>query len=259
MKGDKPWYERWYYVFGIIASIFAILGISVASIITSKEDSKTYDENTTQSNAEVVSLTSEPSEVKTPAPITQSPQPSEVKTSAPITQSPQPETPSPSTSVSVEENDKGIGTPFVISDPIQDSVTNAYLSTWDEENDKDIFGNTYTSAIKLTVYNLINAIGGGSSNIVADVHIPLGENGYGTWVVSFVVAQDMVGNGSSANVTILSGEDELFPSFTIDSATTEQLVYEIELEGIRDLIFHFDCKAIGEGFSAGIVLEEKEE
>lgn len=149
-----------------------------------------------------------------------------------------------------------VGTPFVTVSP-QDQITNAYLAVWDEENDRDIIGNTYSTAMKLSVSNLIDAIGGGTSDIVAEVHIPLGGKGTGTWIVSFVVAADMVGNGSSADVTILSGDDELYPSFTLDSTTTDEISYEVELADIRDLIFRFDCTSVNSGFCAGIVLEDK--
>ena len=149
-----------------------------------------------------------------------------------------------------------VGTPFVVSVPEQDAVTNAYLTRWDEEVDRDIVGNTYSTAMKLKVSNFINAIGGGSSNITADVHIPLGAKINETWKITFVVASEMVGNGSSANITIMSGEEELYPSFTISSSTTEQLIYEVDLTGINDLVIRFDCNAVGEGVCVGIVLEE---
>lgn len=149
-----------------------------------------------------------------------------------------------------------VGTPFVVSVPEQDAVTNAYLTRWDEELDRDIVGNTYSTAMKLKVSNFINAIGGGSSNITADVHIPLGAKINETWKISFVVAAEMVGNGSSANITIMSGKEEIYPSFTISSSTTEQLIYEVDLTGINDLVIRFDCNAVGEGVCVGIVLEE---
>ncbi len=149
-----------------------------------------------------------------------------------------------------------VGTPFVVSVPEQDAVTNAYLTRWDEEVDRDIVGNTYSTAMKLKVSNFINAIGGGSSNITADVHIPLGAKINETWKITFVVAAEMVGNGSSANITIMSGEEEIYPSFIISSSTTEQLIYEVDLTGINDLVIRFDCNAIGEGVCVGIVLEE---
>lgn len=159
-----------------------------------------------------------------------------------------------------QEDDKNIdiGTPFVESSPKQDGVTNAYLEPWDEENDRDIIGNTYPLAMKLTVYNMINAIGGGSSNITADVHMPFGGKVDETYIVSFVVAEDMVGNGSSAKVTVYSGEEVIIPTFTLESSTTDEISHEIDFSDVRDLVIKFDCDAIGSGFCAGIVLEYQE-
>ncbi len=147
-------------------------------------------------------------------------------------------------------------TPFVTSNPKQDGVTCVNLVGW-TENDRDIFGNAYTSntALKISIYNMINAIGGGSHDIIAEVHIPLGERYSGSWKANFVVAKEMMGNGSFANITILSGEEELVPTFILESTTTDEKIYEIDLEGIRDLIIRFDCHAVGGGFCAGMIFE----
>lgn len=154
-----------------------------------------------------------------------------------------------------EEEIVEFGAPFVVVSP-DNQITNASLEKWDKENDRDIFENTYSSALKLSVFNLVDAIGGGQSSIIAEVHIPFGGKAIGTWTTSFVVAKDMVGNGSSADITILSGDTALFPTFTIDSTTTDEIKYEIELNDIRDLIFCFECTAIDSGFRIGIILED---
>lgn len=83
-------------------------------------------------------------------------------------------------------NTEDVGTPFVISTPKQDGVINANLITWDVDSDRDIIGNTYSSAMKLSVYNMIYALGGGFDNIHADVHIPFGEKFTGTMEISLV-------------------------------------------------------------------------
>lgn len=208
------------------------LGVSVFSIINHlKENSTTSGDNIAQPETEIVTLTPEPETTSV----------------------------SGSTEENKNNNNDNIGTPFVVTIPQQSAVIHAELSKWNEENDRDIIGNTYSSAIKLLVYDLIYAIGGGSTNITADLHFPLGEKMQGPLIMSFVVAQDMVGNGSSANITILSGEEELFPSFFIDSSTTDELVYEVELDGIKDLIIRFDCNASNNSFCVGIVLEDMEE
>lgn len=160
------------------------------------------------------------------------------------------------TNLQETDNSVEIGSIFVTSSPKQDSVTKAFLSSWDEEKDRDIVGNTYPTAMKLSVYNMIYAMGGGASHIIADVHIPFGEKANVTWTFSFVVAKDMVGNGSSAEITIFSGEEEIVPTFTLESTTTEEISYDIDLTGIRDLIIRFDCNAVDGGFCAGIILEE---
>lgn len=152
-----------------------------------------------------------------------------------------------------------IGTPFVEVTP-KSQINIANLYAWDKENDRDIIGNTYPTAIKLTISNMVDALFGDSeSNISADVHFPFGEKVTGVWRFSFVAAQEMVGNGSSAEITILADGKELYPAFTLISSTTEDLTYEITLDGIRDLVLYFECKSVGSGFSAGIVLDDSSE
>lgn len=158
-----------------------------------------------------------------------------------------------------EQENSEIGKPFVEVSP-QNQITNANLYAWNENNDRDIIGNTYPAAMKLCVSNMIDAMfGNGQSDIVADVHIPFGAKADEIWRFSFVAAQDMVGNGSSASVTIYADEVELYPAFTLTSSTTEDLTYEINLTGIRDLVFHFECISVGSGFCAGIVLDDNVE
>lgn len=60
-----------------------------------------------------------------------------------------------------DNNSNNIGTPYVITSP-NNTITKAYLYKWDKENDRDIIGNTYPTAIKLSVYNMIYAMGGWS-------------------------------------------------------------------------------------------------
>lgn len=163
---------------------------------------------------------------------------------------------SPEKNEDSEEDSVKVGTPFVEATP-RNQITSAYLSTWDIENDHDIIGNTYPAAIKLTVSNMIDSIFGyGESEISADVHFPFGEKISEVWNFSFVVTQEMVGNGSSAKITILADGIELYPTFSLSSTTTEDLTYSIPLDGIRDLVLHFECTAVGNGFYAGIVLDD---
>lgn len=159
------------------------------------------------------------------------------------------------------EDDKSpieYGTPFVTVSP-QNKITIGNLVRWDTENDRDIFGNTYDSAMKLTAYNFVDAIGGGHSNITADVHMPLGGKADFSFIVSFVVAADMRGNGSSAEVTILADSEELYPPFIIDSTSTDRMEYTIDPYDIWDLVFHFECDSVDNGFCVGIVLEDAPE
>lgn len=147
--------------------------------------------------------------------------------------------------------------PFVSSSPQSDGITHADLVNWNS-NDRDIFNNNYTgnNTFKLSVYNTINVIGGGASDITAEIHFPLGGKFNYKWLFDFVVMQDMVGNGSYANVTILSGEDALYPTFTIRSDTTDENMYEVDLSGIRDLTIRFECHAVNQGFCGGIIVSE---
>ena len=63
---------------------------------------------------------------------------------------------------------------------------------------------------------MIDALFGDSeSNISADIHFPFGEKVTGVWRFSFVAAQEMVGNGSFAEITILADGKELYPAFTL--------------------------------------------
>ena len=147
------------------------------------------------------------------------------------------------------------GSPFVTVMP-QNKITNASLKPWDKENDRDIFGNTYETAMKLHVYNLVDMVGGGSSNITADVHMPLGGKFDGACTVNFVVAHEMIGNNSSANITIKADENEIFPMFSINSTSTDRTEYYIDLRDVWDLNFHFECSAVDSGLCIGIVLKD---
>lgn len=68
-----------------------------------------------------------------------------------------------------------------------------------------------------------------------------------------------MGNGSYADVTIMSGEEEIYPSFLLESDTTDELSYIIDISNVRDLAIKFECHAVGNGFCGGIVISDIEE
>ena len=144
--------------------------------------------------------------------------------------------------------------PFATSNPKSDGIVNVRLNSW-EENDRDIFGFTYKFAYKLSVSHVVYAVAGGYGKITAEVHIPFGERCKGSCFISFVVAEEMAGNGSYADVTILSGDEELEGPFRIESTTTDELLYEIDVTGVRNLIIRFECSVTDNGFISGIVIQ----
>lgn len=246
MSDDKHWYEKISIWITIIAGIFGILGYSVfgGKSLINNRDTDTTTENASQSN------TKESDENYT------SSQHEENSNDNPEDNIVSNETETNSDDSVEESVPEDVIVPFITSQPKSDGVTCATWYDW-TENDRDIIGNTYFSqtAMKVAIYNTINAMGGGSHDISADLHIPLGEKYSGSWKLNFVVAQEMIGNGSYADIKILSGEEELVSKFTIESTTTEEIIHEISLDGIRDLIIHFDCHAVDNGFWLGIICE----
>lgn len=147
--------------------------------------------------------------------------------------------------------------PFVTSTPKSDVVIQANLTDWNS-SDRDIFNNNYSNstAFKLSVYNAILSMGSGSDDITAEVHIPYGEHFDSILQIDFVTMQDMVGNGSYADVTISADGNILYPTFKITSETTDELSYQVDLNGVRDLVIQFCCHVIGNGFQEGIIFSD---
>lgn len=248
MNNNKPFFEKFGFWVTSIAAICTILGISVFNGRSLVNDKDITYENVVDSNEKDESNESQQSSLhKDDDPSQQNKNDVNEQEKSLISEQNENELDNPSVN-SVE--------PFIISTPKQDGVTCADWYNWTED-DKDIMGNTYSSstAIKLSVYNTINAMAGGSHDITAELHIPLGEKYNGSWDANFVVAKEMVGNGSSAKITIFSGENEIVPTFTMDSTTTDEIIYKIDLDGIRDLIIRFECHTVGNGFWAGVIFE----
>lgn len=249
---DKPWYEKVGIWIGIFAGICAISGVSIfgnRSLIKSDNTSNVENENS-YANEE----TSAPD--KNEEDLSQDEKEYNEQNDLITTDLGEESENDPVKENVIEET----VTPFVTSNPKSDTVIHADLANWTSD-DRDIFNNNYTGSntMKLSVYNMIYAMGGGSDDIIAEIHMPFGERFDDTWIINFVVMQDMVGNGSYANVTLLSGEEELYPTFTIESDTTDKLEYEINLNGIRDLVIRFECHAVDRGFCGGIIFSDKEE
>lgn len=258
----KPWYEKLSIWFGIVVGIFSVLGISVfnnKSIVKDDDQQDTVKENfLNDEDKESPQLSSHKDEnldlqnkinEQEETMIAESTKGSEIEPT--ITPKPQEPVSNPVVQDPVS--------PFVTSSPASDGVINVNLSNWNDD-DRDIFNNKYSgsTAMKLSVFNTINAIGGGADDITAEIHLPLGERFNESWIINFVVMQDMVGNGSYANVTILSGEKELYPSFIIESDTTDKIEYEVDLNGVRDLIIRFECHAVSGGFCGGVIFTDEE-
>lgn len=66
----------------------------------------------------------------------------------------------------------------------------------------------------------------------------------------------MVGNSSSAEVTVYVDHEALSPAFVLNSSTTDELYFLIALERVRDVVLHFKGTAVGGGYCAGIAVEE---
>jgi len=148
------------------------------------------------------------------------------------------------------------GTAFETHSP-GDAITKVFLTKWNTDCDRTILGATYPVALKLEMYNLVDAVGGGTSNISADVHLPYGGEVEEMLVLRFAVAEKMVGNGSSATIMILTDGVEASPAFQIDSTTVDELVYEVDLTDVKDVVLHLDCLSVDKGLCLGIALEGK--
>ena len=150
-----------------------------------------------------------------------------------------------------------IGMPFVeeLPDNHTESVS---LGNWDEEKDRDIVGNTYSNnTFKFYAVDILNSIvGSGTSSFNANVHIPFGGKGSGTCYLCVFAVKDMVGNGSAADVTIFADGEEIQPTFSLTSTTTDELRFPIELDGVRDVVLHFEGRAVGAGYCAGFTVED---
>lgn len=254
MKDNKPWYEKVGIWIGIISGVFAILGFSIfgnKSLIKDSEKPNTEVKSEDYQNIDDESSTNNDEESFSNS-NTKNQEQNDFVASDTVEQD---------ENDSIEENiTEETISPFVTSDPKSDTVINVNLVNWSNE-DRDIFGNNYTgnNTMKLSVFNMIYAMGGGSDDITAEIHMPLGERFDATWIINFVVMQDMLGNGSYANVTILSDDQELYPTFTIESDTTAKMEYEVNLDGIRDLVIRFECHAVDSGFCGGVIFNDKEE
>ncbi len=242
MNNKKPWYEKVALWIGIISGIFAILGISIfggKSLVKDNDD----DLNTVAKNEDNKNIDDELS--------TSNNQENLIDNN--IKNDEQEE----NNSTQVNTN-KEIVSPFITSDPKTSAVIHIDFTNWTDE-DRDIFDRNYTgtNTMKLSVYNMIYAIGGGSDDITAEIHMPFGERFDETWIINFVVMKDMVGNGSYAKVTILSNDQELYPTFTMESDTTDKMEYEVNLNRICDLVIRFECHAVDSGFCGGIIFTDK--
>lgn len=242
MNNKKSWYEKVNIWIGIISGIFVILGFSIfggKSLVKNNDDnlntSAKIENNQNIDNESSISNNEEnllDDNIKNDE---------QDKTNP------------------AEENlNEEKVSPFVTSDPKTSTVIHVDFTNWSDD-DRDIFNRNYTgtNTMKLSVYNMIYAMGGGSEDITAEIHMPFGERFDETWIINFVVMQDMVGNGSYANVTILSDDQELYPTFVIESDTTDKMEYEVNLKGIRDLVIRFECHAVDSGFCGGVIFTDK--
>lgn len=241
MDNNKPWYEKMNIWTAIIASICTILGVSIFGDKSLVKDNDDLDATAKIDNNK--NIENEPPTSNNKDNFLDNNKKDEK----------QDENNFPEDNINEEKV-----SPFITSDPKASAVIHVNLTNWTED-DKDIFGRNYTgtNTMKLSVYNMIDAIGGGSDDITAEIHMPFGERFDATWVINFVVMRDMVGNGSYANITILSGDQELYPAFTMKSDTTDKMEYEINLKGIRDLVIRFECHAVDSGFCSGIIFTGK--
>lgn len=152
------------------------------------------------------------------------------------------------------------GEPFVSAN--RDIVQKNYISLWNIEEDRDIKGNTYDNAIKFTSYNMIDKLfedsNNSSSTYKASLNLPYGKKAKGLLNVKIVVANEMVGNGSYADIAVYKVVNKdiqkvLSPG-TIDSNSVNDIEFSVNVTNVDNLIIEFNCYTVGSGIVVGIVL-----
>lgn len=164
---NKPWYEKLGIWIGIIASIFSISGMSIYGIISlTKDESEQYliVEETKSSEEESVPLTNSDYENDLLDIPNASSNQEQGQDENHNNEDENTDTNNKEMNEESKESNNKTVTPFVTSTPKSDTVINVHLSNWNEE-DRNIFSNNYTGSntFKLSVYNMIFAMGGGQT------------------------------------------------------------------------------------------------
>ena len=144
-----------------------------------------------------------------------------------------------------------------------DVATHVGISDWQQGEDYDIGGQTYSGGLKVTVYNMFSALDGNSSNILntitSEIHLALNideikkldeEEQY--FEGKLVVGQETDGSPSTAVISILLDE-EVYNSGEINCYSLNTPLVNVILTGKKEMIIKIVCQHRGNPFVIGIV------
>lgn len=159
------------------------------------------------------------------------------------------------------------GRPFVIyigeSHKPSDDTNNVEISDWISGKDFDLLGRTYNGGVKITIYNTSSVFDSHSDvsmEIISEAHYALD-----TKVMEeipeehlrlegkFVVEKNTNASPSTAVISILVDEEEVYNSGEIDCYSANIEPFDIILAGKKELVIRTVCQYRGELFVVGLV------
>lgn len=142
--------------------------------------------------------------------------------------------------------------------------TQVGIEGWRTDEDFDIAGQTYSGGLKISIYDMFSALDGNNSTIsneiTSEIHYALNiekikelekESQY--FVGKFVICKDTDGSPSTAVISILLDDEEVYNSGEIDCFSLDIEPFNIELTDRSERVIRIVCQHKGNPLVIGMV------
>lgn len=137
-----------------------------------------------------------------------------------------------------------------------DAIFWVNIKKWSNTDDLDINGKRYSGGLKIEMGDTFSFLGSTVGNSLTSQITISDENGIpliGNFTGVLVADQSMFSSQSSGIISILVNGEEKYSTGRIDSSTTDEFAFDIDVDGADSIIVKVDAEIKNGSFTFGIV------
>ena len=137
-----------------------------------------------------------------------------------------------------------------------DVLNGVHITKWSSSDDLDINGKRHSGGLKVEMTEAFSSMGATIGSPLSSQITLANDNGkplIGNISFAIVVDQSMFSSQSSATISILVDGEERHNTGRIDASTTDEFIFNLDVEGADSIIIKVDAEIKNGAFVFGVV------